>query len=355
MKGWPFGRRKQRNADLDDEIAFDLAAEAEERVRAGVSWDDAERASQRDFGNVASLKEDVLESWGWTWLERLGQDLRYGARTLRRNPLFTTMAVLSLALGIGANTAIYSVMDAIMFRALPVRNPGELVILNWRATMPSTPGSGEPAGIRVIDGHVYLGRAGERISSDFPWPFYQLLRDRNDVFSTVFAHKDGGQLNVVVQGQAELGQVEFVSGNFFSALGVNSAAGRLIYDTDNVPGAPPVAVLSYDYWQSRFAGNPAVIGQTLQISNISLTIAGIAAPEFRGVLPGSVPILYVPIINRPSLVRTIGPIEQASMFTDSHYYWADMMGRPTPRRHDGTRAGGNLRPIPPIRAGGGRE
>ena len=130
---WRFWRQKQRDTDLDDEIAHDLAAEAEERIRSGSPREEAERASHRDFGNVLLLKEDIREMWGWTSLERLGQDVRYGWRTLRKNPLFTSMAVLSLALGIGANTAIYSVMDAIMIRALPVRNPGELVILNWRA------------------------------------------------------------------------------------------------------------------------------------------------------------------------------------------------------------------------------
>src|SRR5918999_5902045 len=109
---WTFWR-KRRDTDLDDEIAYDLALDAEERVRSGTSREEAERASRRDFGNVGLVKEGIREMWGWTSFERLGQDLRYGWRTLRKNPLFTSMAVLSLALGIGANTAIYSFMDAI--------------------------------------------------------------------------------------------------------------------------------------------------------------------------------------------------------------------------------------------------
>ena len=332
MKGWPFRRRKQSETDLNDEIAFDLAAEAEERMRLGVSAPEAERASHRDFGNVSLLKEDVRETWGWIWTERLAQDLRFGWRTLRGSPLFTATTVLSLALGIGANTAIYSVMDAMLFRTLPVENPHELVILNWRAIKPPTTSeSTEPAGIRLVDGNVNVGPQGERISSDFPWPFYELIRDRNDVFSAVFAYKDAGQLNILVQGNAELGRVEFVSGNFFRSLGINAAAGRLIYDSDDRPSAPPVAVLSYEYWRNRFAENPAMIGQTIRISNVPVTIAGVAAPKFFGVDPASVPMVYVPIVNRPLLARnTIGPEEQAGMFTDSHYYWADMMGRLRP-------------------------
>ncbi|MDA0206481.1 MAG: ABC transporter permease [Acidobacteria bacterium] len=330
MKGWRFRQRKQRDADLNDEIAFDLAAEADKRKRLGASTAEAERASHRDFGNVALLKEDVRETWGWTWLERLVQDLRYGWRTLRGSPLFTTTAVLSLALGIGANTAIYSVMDAILFRALPVENPRQLVIPNWRAAKPPTSEFTQPVGIRIVDGNVYTGPNDERISPNFPWPFYELLRDHNDVFSTVFAYKDGRQLNLLIQGNAELGRVEFVSGNFFRSLGVPTAAGRLIDDSDDRPDAPPVAVLSYEYWRNRFAEDPAVIGQTIRISNVPVTIAGVAAPEFFGVDPAAVPMLYVPIVNRPRLNTTIRPDERSTMFTDPHYYWTDMMGRLRP-------------------------
>ncbi|MGH9584094.1 MAG: permease prefix domain 1-containing protein, partial [Bryobacteraceae bacterium] len=114
MIWWRFWRLKQRDSDLDDEIAYDLAADAEERIRSGVPREEAERTSRRDFGNVLMRKEDVREIWGWAWLQRLVQDIRYGWRTWRKNPLFVAMAVLSLALGIGANTAIFSVMDAIM-------------------------------------------------------------------------------------------------------------------------------------------------------------------------------------------------------------------------------------------------
>jgi predicted permease len=240
------------------------------------------------------------------------------------------MAVLSLALGIGANTAIYSVMDAVLFRALPVRNPGELVILNWRVRQAPPTGYVEPAGVRVVDGRVNFEPGGARTSSDFPWPFYQLLRHHNDVFSTIFAYKDDGQLNLMVRGQAEVGTVEFVSGNFFSSLGIIPAAGRLIEESDNLTGAPAIAVLSYGYWRDRFAGDPAAVGQTVHISNVLFTIVGIAAPEFFGVSPGLAPVLYVPMVSRMSIDPVLGPGELASMFVDPHYYWTDMIGRLRP-------------------------
>jgi macrolide transport system ATP-binding/permease protein len=166
-------------------------------------------------------------------------------------------------------------------------------------------------------------------SPDFPWPAYELLRNHNDVFSNLFAYKDAGQLNLVVRGQAEVGHVEFVSGGFFHGLGIVPAAGRLISEGDELGGASQVAVLSYNYWRGRFAADPAAIGQTLQINNIPFTIAGVAAPEFFGVAPGSAPVLYVPIVNRPSLARNYGN-EHDTMFVDSHFYWADMIGRLRP-------------------------
>ncbi len=322
MTRWRFWRRKQSEADLNDEIAYDLAADAEERLRSGIPCQEAEQASHRDFGNVLLLKEDIREMWGWTSLERLAQDVRYGWRTLRKNPLFTAMAVLSLALGIGANTAIYSVMDAIMIRALPVRAPGELVILNWHAKQ-------EPVVVRSHNGSNYDDPGGGMTSPDFPWPAYELLHNRNSVFSTLFAYKRAGQLNLVVHGQAEVGDVELVSGNFFSGLGIVPAAGRLIEDSDNVAGSSQVAVLSYNYWRGRFAGDPAAIGQTVRINNIPFTIAGVAPPEFFGVAPGSNPVLYIPIVNRPSLARNYGN-EHDTMFIDSHFYWVDIMGRLRP-------------------------
>ncbi|HLJ17292.1 MAG TPA: ABC transporter permease [Bryobacteraceae bacterium] len=324
MMRWRFWRSKQRDTDLDDEIAYDLAAEAEERIRLGISRKEAEAASRRDFGNVLLLKEDIREMWRWTSLERLGQDVRYGFRTLCKNPLFGAMAVLSLALGIGANTAMYSVMDAIMLRALPVPNPGELVILNWR-----TKTKQDPAVVQDHTGTSYDEPGGGKTSPDFPWPFYELLRNHNGVFSTLFAYEKAGQLNLVVHGQAELATGEFVSGNFFSGLGIVPAVGRLIAESDNHPGASQVAVLSYYYWRDRFAGDPAAIGQTVRINDIPFTVTGVAAPEFFGVTPGSAPVVYVPIVNRPSLARNYGN-EHDTMFIDSHFYWADMMGRLRP-------------------------
>lgn len=268
------------------------------------------------------LEQKVGQLRGWTSPERLRQDLHYGWRMLRNNPLFAAMAVLSLALGIGANTAIYSVMDAIMLRALPVRNPGELVILNWHAKR-------FPPVAYSSNGSMYDEPGGGITSPDFPWPAYELFRNHNSAFSALFAYKNAGQLNLVARGQAEIRPVEFVSGNFFSGLGIVPAAGRLIAGTDDARGASQVAVLSYNYWRERFAGDPAAIGQTIRINNLAFTMIGVAAPEFFGVRPGSAPVVYIPIASRPSLARNYGN-EHDTMFIDPHFYWVDIMGRLRP-------------------------
>lgn len=318
---WRFWQWKRRDNDLNDEIAHDLAAEAEERIRSGIPREEAEFASRRDLGNVSLLKEDVREIWIWAWLQRFSQDVRYGWRTLRSNLLFTFMAVLSLALGIGANTAIYSVMDAIMLRALPVKNPGELAILNWRTR------KAEPDVIHDHNGPNFPVPGGGVESPDFPYQVYELFRSHNHSFSTLFAYKDAGRLNLIVNGHAEVGAVEFVSGNFFSGLGINPAAGRLLADSDNLAGSSQVAVISFDYWRRRFNAEPSVIGQTIELDKIPFTIAGVAAPEFYGVSPGSAPLVYIPMFNRLAL---FDHGEEKAMFIDPHNYWVDIMGRLRP-------------------------
>jgi macrolide transport system ATP-binding/permease protein len=317
---WRFWRWTKRDNDISDEIAHDLAAEAEERVRSGASREEAEFASRRDFGNVSLVKEDVREIWIWAALQRLSQDVRYGWRTLRSNLVFTSMAVVSLALGIGANVAIYSVMDAIMLRALPVKNADELAILNWRTK------TKEPEVVHSHNGPAYPVPGGGVESPDFPWQVYELFRNHNSSFSTLFAYKDAGRLNLIVSSRAETGPVEFVSGNFFSGLGINPAAGRLLADSDDLPGSSQVAVISFEYWRKRFNLDSSAIGGTIKVNNVPFTIAGVAAPEFYGVSAGSAPLVYIPMFNRLALV---GGAEGKSMFVDRSY-WVDIMGRLRP-------------------------
>jgi macrolide transport system ATP-binding/permease protein len=248
--------------------------------------------------------------------EPFAQDIRYAFRSMAGSKLFTGMAILSLALGIGANTAIYSFMDGVMLRALPVQHPDRLVIFNWRAR------SDAPV-VHSHWGSNYDEPGGGQTSPNFPYPAFELLRDHNDVLSSLFGHMGGGRLNLVIDGSAELADGQYVTGGFFSGLGVPPAAGRLIAPEDDKPGAPPVAVITDDYWHARFGANPSAIGKQIQINGTSFTIAGISAPEFYGVSPGSKPSVFLPMAN----IGLTHPTDGQSMFSEGTYYWIELMGR----------------------------
>lgn len=250
------------------------------------------------------------------FLESFAQDIRYAFRSMSGSKLFTSMAVLSLALGIGANTAIYSFMDSVMLRALPVRQPEQLVILNWRAK------SGAPV-VHSHWGDNYDEPGGGTTSPNFPYPAFELLRDHNDVLSSLFGHAGGRPLNLVIDGNAELAGGQFVTGGFFAGLAVPPAAGRLIDQNDDQTGAPPVAVITDDYWHTRFGANPSVIGKHIQINEMPFTIAGVSAPGFYGVSPGSKPSVFLPMSN----IGITRPQEVPAMFREGTYYWIEVMGR----------------------------
>jgi len=248
--------------------------------------------------------------------EPFAQDIRYAFRSMAGSKLFTSMAVLSLALGIGANTAIYSFMDSVMLRALPVKQPEQLVILNWRAK------SDAPV-VHSHWGSNYDEPGGGTTSPNFPYTAFELLRDHNDVLSTLFGHVNGGRLNLVIDGNAELADGQYVTGGFFSGLGVPPAAGRLIDRDDDKLGAPPIAVITNDYWHTKFGASPTVVGKQIQINGTSFTIAGVSAPEFYGVSPDDKPSVFLPMAN----IGLTRDMADQAMFHEGTYYWIELMGR----------------------------
>ena len=256
------------------------------------------------------------------FLEQLTQDLRYAFRTMSANRLFTATAVLSLALGIGANTAIYSFMDAILLRALPVSHPDQLVVLKWHSPRRS-------AVVKGINGSASrYGKAGT-LSPNFPYSAFDLLRSQTDTLSTLFAYTYAQNFNLIVAGQAESVPGGYVSGNYFSGLGVAPTAGRLLDATDDRTGAPATIALSHAYWQQRFNSDPAIVGQSILVNNLPFTVVGVAAPGFFGVDPQTNPAFFLPIHQMPTLA--INPTdEQRSRFLDDHFYWIEMMGRLRP-------------------------
>jgi predicted permease len=262
------GERLDR--DLEDEIAAHLAMQEEEFRQRGMSTAEARAAARREFGGVAQTAEVYRERRSLPWLDSAAKDLRYALRGLRRNPGFTAAAVLSLALGIGANTAIFSMYHALLLRMLPVSHPEQLVTL------------------------YRTGAWGTGICS---YPLYQEIRKRSDLFSGVVGRSaiDKAAFRAGNGDRAETVQTEFVTGNYFSTLGVAPAIGRVFRDDDNVtPHGHPIAILSYDFWKRRFGGDPAVLGQTVTVDKDRLTVIGVAARGFRGVEVDHHPDLWEP-------------------------------------------------------------
>jgi hypothetical protein len=224
-------------------------------------------------------------------MNALFQDIRFGIRMLARNPGFTAVAVLTLALGIGANTAIFSLVDAVMLRALPVRDQSRLVVMRWRAhKMPrhnSTSSFGDCA----------RNEGGDKNPSgcSLPYPFFELIRSEKEAFSRATAFAGPARLVLSGNGPARMASGELVSGDYFSTLGVNAWVGRTLGPADDSLSAPRAVVLSYAFWQDAFGGDRSAVGRTIVLNSVPFTIAGVTEPNFTS--------CQAPIELSPSLTR----------------------------------------------------
>ncbi len=322
--GW-LAQRRHKEDQLAAELRFHLEEEAADRQAAGLGAQDARYAALRDLGNLGVVQENTRAQWSWTLLEQLFQDLRYGARTLVRNPAFTLLAALSLALGIGANTAIYSFMDALLMRTLPVSDPASLVVLKWHVTGKKNL---DDSVLHDISGHVYDDPKTGSTSPVFPFPAFEVL-GKSDVFSALFAYHPARKLNLMVLGQAEVTSGEYVSGSYFQSLGVVPAAGRLIAPDDDRAGAQGVAVLSYAFAQRRFGDPASAAGRPVLVNNLPFTAIGVAPPGFFGVDPSKAPDVYLPF-HADLLLGPVNNPGSVSRYVDDHYYWTEIMGRLRP-------------------------
>jgi predicted permease len=267
----PFWRR--RHEDLDEEIQGHLRMAMRDRVERGQRPDEARHAVRREFGNVGLVKEITREMWGWTSLERLAQDLRYGLRMMRRNPGFTAVSVLSLALGIGANTLVFSVVNALVLKPLPVAEPER----------------------------VFFVQPGSRQYVSFSFPAYKDLRDRNVTFDALIGYRIA-PMSLDATGGARRAWGYLATGNYFDVLGVKPAAGRFFHqEDDRQPGHSPFAVLSYDAWGARFARDPRIVGSTIRINRLPFTVLGVAPPGFYGTELFYRPEIWVPMMMQPQI------------------------------------------------------
>ncbi|HXN72559.1 MAG TPA: ABC transporter permease [Candidatus Acidoferrales bacterium] len=277
-------RREQMMKDLEQDIRDHIDTETQDNIARGMSPEDAHYAAIRKFGNVTRVKEDTHEVWSFVWLEQLMQDLRYAVRTLTHSPGFAAIAIITLALGIGANTAIFSFIDGILLRSLPVQEPQQLVVFTWSA-------HARPK----LKGHSGYGDCQNLVGDcAFSIPFFKNVRAHTDTFSGMAAFAGPLDYDLSGNGPARMAQGQFVSGDFFSTLGVNTIVGRPLGMSDDSPSAPPAIVLSYACWQRAFGGDRTVVGRMVRLNSISTVIVGVAEPSFTNLTPGNPVDFFMP-------------------------------------------------------------
>ena len=266
-------RRRRLERELDRELRYHMERRIDDLRRSGATDADARRQAALEFGGLAQVREEVRETWVWRWLDNVGRDIRYAFRALRRSPAFAITALLSLALGTGVNAAIFSLVDQVVLRPLPVNDPDRLVHLAWRGTSLATHwGSG----------------------SLMSYPLCRDLQEQREFFDGIFC-RHSTIVNVSTGGQREPVRAEIVSGSYFPVLGVRPALGRLLDASDDLqPGVHPVIVLSHHYWMNRLGGSLEVIGRKVLVNNYPMTVIGVAPAGFPGVDPLAPPMLWVP-------------------------------------------------------------
>jgi predicted permease len=303
-------RRRELDRDLEDEVAFHLAMRAASNRANGIEDEEARHAARRALGNVTSLKEVCREMWTFASLEGVLQDLRFAARKLRKNPGFTATAVLTLSLAIGANTAIFSLIDSVMLKTLPVPNPGQLYRI------------GEGRNCCVMDGL-------QGNFSIFSYALYKELRTNTPEFTAISAFSGGlNSLSLRREGvgtPAEPFVGEFVSGDYFSTLEIGPAAGRLLGLNDDQSNAPPAVVMSYRVWREHYSLDPSIVGGSVLINGHPMTVIGVTPPGFFGeTLRDDPPDFWVPLAQEPLIQGS------ASLLSHAELNWLYLMGRLKP-------------------------
>ncbi len=315
-------RKNDLERDLDDEMLFHIEKEIEQNVARGMSPQAARTAAMRSFGGgVEQFKEEARDARGVRLIEETRQDARYAVRMMRKAPGFTLVAVISLALGIGANTALFSVVDSVLLKTLPVKDPDRLVLFEWQA--------GKDFRTTGTNGYGVGGWApGMRGSSSFHYRVFETLKEQDGPLSDIFAFAKMWEANISADGRAEMESGQYVSGNYFSALGVSPAIGRTLDDGDDTPNAQPAAMISYGYWQSRFGGDPSVIGKQISINKVPFTLVGVTPRGFAGTLQVNMKPAVIVAMSLEPTVEGKG----TGMAHDGEpgIWWVHLMGRLKP-------------------------
>jgi predicted permease len=294
MWRWFKGHAKDEQ-DLNDEIQFHLAEETRLRIEAGGDPDEASASARRAFGNVTLVREVTRDAWGHRAFETVAQDARHGVRLLARHRLFAAFSIVSLALGIGGTSAVFSLYDAIVLRQLPVEAADRLVTLG-------------------IHG-------GGKSNSFMPYPQFDAMQRGSQSLEGMFARTTLPNLSIRVQGTAAIASGLAVAGDYHGTLGVNPAIGRLLTSDDDRPGQAAVAVISYAYWQRRFGATPSILGEAITLNKTPFPVVGVEPPGFFGVTVGSAPDVTIPM-------HALGPLfGREPPWSQAFGTWIEVMAR----------------------------
>jgi predicted permease len=309
-------RRSRLDDEMREEIAQHVAWKTEQLAAEGVSPADARRQAALAVGNVARLREDSRDIWGFPTLDSVAQDVRYGLRQIARAPAFSGIAIGSLAIGIGAGAAVFSLADAVLLRAMAVRDPASLTVIRWW--------SGPVFPFNSLNGYGAQTDAGLG-STSFSRAAYRSFGTEASRYLDVLGFADLYQVNLALDGRAELGSAHAVSGNYFDLLGVPAAQGRTLGAIDDAPAAAPAAVISDRFWRRRFGGDGAAVGRTLVINKVPFTVVGVAPASFHGTgQVGSDPDVFVPLALHARVMPDDDPLD------DPNFWWVLMLGRVKP-------------------------
>jgi predicted permease len=313
-------RRRRADADLDAELRDHLEQKTAHYISTGLTPSDARRQALLDLGGAEQAKEKCRDTRRVSWLHGLFQDTRYGLRMLAKSPGFTAIAILTLALGIGANTAIFSFIDAVLFRSIPVKDPQHLVVFNWSAR--ANP---------KLQGHSSYGDCADQTGigdCSFSIPFFKTVRAQSSPFSGMAAFAGPMDVDLSGNGAASIVRGLYVSGDFFSTLGVNTVLGRPLALSDDSPSAPPVIVLNYSYWVRAFSAAPSAIGRTVRLDSTTATIVGVAEPRFTNLTPGKPLDFFMPFSAADSVRGEWWG--NADRVSDPTQWWIVILGRLKP-------------------------
>ena len=313
-----------RNNRVEEELAREVASHlvllADDFERRGMSPEEARLAAKRAYGGVEQAKQAHRDERSLLWIEQTVQDLRYALRMFARSPGFAAVTILTLALGIGANTAIFSVIDAVMLRALPAEDPQRLVVFSWSSHQ-------RPK----LRGHSMYGDCDDDDHTRdcaFSVPFYEALRSRTATFSGVAAFAGPLDVGFSGNGPASIARGEYVSGDYFSTVGAKAFQGRPLVLADDAPTATPVIVLDYGYWQRAFGADPSAVGRTVRLNNVDVAVVGVAEPGFTGLTPGKSQDFFMPL----SLAKRVRSEwwRTQDRLSDPATWWVVLAGRLKP-------------------------